>query len=134
MNMDTAKEKIPANNVKPHIFVIEDNPDIGFILEYYLNEEGFEVKLFPTALSFQRAFKHEMPDIILLDVMLPDGNGLELCEQIKLNPKTSSLPVLIMSAHASIADSEDCPAEEFIPKPFDLSYLVKKIRKYLPAA
>ena len=128
------KPIIEAPNHKPHIFVVEDNPDIGFILDYYLSEEGFRVNLFPTIAAFSNTFAIETPDIILLDVMLPDGNGLKLCEQIKHDPRTADLPVLMMSAHASIANNLSCPAEEFIPKPFDLEFLLNKIRCHLPAA
>jgi len=134
MKMETTIRDSHNIPYKPHIFVVEDNTDIGFILHYYLSEEGFEVKLFPTAAAFIDTFKVETPDIVLMDVMLPDGNGLELCERIKHDPRTADLPVLIMSAHASIANNMDCPAEEFIPKPFDLEFLLTKIKRHLPAA
>lgn len=126
--MDTEFKKLQR---KPNIFVIEDNEDIGYILDYYLKEEGFNVQLFTTVAEFLEIFKTQIPDIFLLDVMLPDGNGLEVCDQIKHDPRTSDLPVLIMSAHAKNEEKEDCEAEEFIEKPFDLSFLLKKIRQHL---
>ncbi|MBC8984941.1 response regulator transcription factor [Pedobacter sp. N36a] len=118
---------------KPEIYVVEDNQDIGFILEYVLTEEGFQVKLLSTAAEFKSAFKLALPDIFLLDVMLPDGNGIALCDQIKKDLRSKQLPVLIMSANADITASQACNADEFIPKPFDLSNLIAKIKHHLPA-
>lgn len=116
------------------IFVVEDNEDIGFILEFFLHEEGFQVKLLTTAAAFRNAMETELPDLILLDVMLPDGNGLDLCQGIKRDHRVKQLPVMIMSAHADGARVKACNAEEFIAKPFDLYALLKKIKTHLPAA
>lgn len=123
----------PSNH-KPEIYVVEDNQDIGFILEYVLTEEGFQVKLLSSAAEFKTAFNLALPDIFLLDVMLPDGNGIELCDQIKKDLRSKQLPVLIMSANADITSAHTCHADEFIPKPFDLSDLIDKIKHHLPAS
>ncbi|WP_222536899.1 response regulator transcription factor [Pedobacter polysacchareus] len=119
---------------RPEIYVVEDNQDIGFILEYVLTEEGFQVKLLSSAAEFTKAFHLALPDIFLLDVMLPDGSGIELCDQIKKDIRSKQLPVLIMSANADITAVQTCHADEFIPKPFDLTYLIDKIKHHLPAA
>jgi len=122
------------NNTKPRIYVVEDNYDIGFVLELFLNDEGFEVKLLPSAKAFKQALENELPDLFLLDVMLPDGNGIDLCHQLKNDPRSKRLPILIMSAHANENAAKNCEAEAFIAKPFDLSILLRKIKQYLPAA
>lgn len=122
------------NNTKPRIYVVEDNYDIGFVLELFLNDEGFDVKLLSTAKAFNRALENELPDLFLLDVMLPDGNGIDLCHQLKNNPRSKRLPILIMSAQAHENAAMNCEAEAFIAKPFDLSILLRKIKQYLPAA
>ncbi len=116
------------------IFVIEDNEDIGFILDYFLREEGFKVRLFARAEDFTKAFKHEVPDIFLVDVMLPDGDGIALCNLIKHDSRSAEVPVLIMSAHSDEAAVKRCKAEEFIPKPFDLIELGNTINTYLAAS
>lgn len=128
------KLTMEKSNHKPSIYVVEDNDDIGFILEYFLREEGFKVKLMTTASAFKQALREELPDIFLLDVMLPDGNGIELCNQIKSEVGSKQLPVIIMSANADISASQTCHAEEFIPKPFDLSNLLFKIKQRLAVA
>ncbi|AOM79368.1 response regulator [Pedobacter steynii] len=120
------------NTPKPRIYVVEDNYDIGFVLELFLNEEGFEVKLLPTAKEFKKAVKQELPDLFLLDVMLPDGNGIDLCHQIKKDPRSKRLPILIMSAQENADAAKNCEAEDFIAKPFDLFGLLHKIRQNLP--
>lgn len=113
------------------IFVIEDNEDIGFILDYFLREEGFKVRLFVSAEDFTNAFQYEVPDIFLVDVMLPDGDGISLCNLIKHDSRTSEVPVLMMSAHSDETDIRRCKAEEFIPKPFDLFKLTNTINSHL---
>ena len=87
-----------------------------------------------TAADFRIALDEDLPDVFLLDVMLPDGNGIELCHLIKNEARSKKLPVIIMSAHSDITESQACHAEEFISKPFDLSNLLSKIRQHLPAA
>jgi len=120
------------NTPKPRIYVVEDNYDIGLVLELFLNDEGFEVKLLATAKDFNTAVKQELPDLFLLDVMLPDGNGIDLCHQIRKDPRSSGLPVLIMSAHANEGAAKTCEAEGFIAKPFDLFTLLDTIKQNLP--
>lgn len=132
--MDTVLTIKKIIQTRPSIFVIEDNKDIGFIIELFLSEEGFNVQLFATAADFFKAFKNEIPDIFLVDVMLPDGNGIDLCDQIKHDLRVITAPVIIMSAHESVLAFKACGAEEFISKPFDLSHLLDKIKLHLPAA
>lgn len=115
-----------------NIFIVEDNYDIGYILNLFLEEEGFNVSLFPTIAEFKKDYKQSLPDLFLLDVMLPDGNGIELCNEIKQNQRSSHLPILVMSAHspAEKMSKETC-ADGFITKPFDLNGLLQEIKKHL---
>lgn len=118
--------------MKHTIYIVEDNADIGYALEYFLIEEGFTVKIFPSLSAFHVAYKNELPDLFLLDVMLPDGDGLELCREIKNNNRSENIPVLMMSAHspAEVLTKESC-ADGFILKPFDLMEISGKINSYL---
>ncbi|SHG43510.1 response regulator transcription factor [Pedobacter caeni] len=113
------------------IYIVEDDKDISFILDYFLREEGFNVSVFGTVSDFKNAIKTAVPDLFLLDVMLPDGDGITVCNQVKADPKTSYLPVIMMSAHVMDDSKIDCPAEEFIPKPFDLDRLLMRINYHL---
>lgn len=103
------------------IFIVEDNQDIGYILEYFLLDEGFAVSVFHTVANFRRALNSHLPDLFLLDVVLPDGDGLNLCDEIKERNRTGHLPVLVMSANTRAEKlSSNSYADGFIKKPFHL--------------
>lgn len=116
------------------IHIVEDDEDIRFIIAYILKENGYKVEISGTAGDFRKRIQKYHPDLILLDVMLPDGNGIDLCIALKTAESTHHIPIIIMSAHATEQSviQESC-AEEFISKPFDLDDLVALIQKHLPA-
>jgi len=118
----------------PNIYILEDNPDIGYILEFVLIEEGFNIQLYNCVSDLQAAVRKDLPDLFLLDVMLPDGNGIEMCHLIKTTAASSQLPVLMMSANTQATSVMECKAEAFIQKPFDLDAVVNTIREHLHAA
>src|SRR5690606_16304157 len=107
------------------IFIVEDNDHIRELLEFILVDKDYAVKSFPNARSFQNQITSKHPDLILMDIMLPDGNGLEMCNKLAHNDETSSIPVILMSAHAHI-DKNNCGVD-FIPKPFDVEDLINRI-------
>lgn len=107
------------------IFIVEDNDHIRELLEFILIDQDYAVKSFPNARSFQQLITTKHPDLILMDVMLPDGNGLEMCKTLGDNEDTCGIPVILMSAHANI--SKDNCAVDFIPKPFDVEDLINRI-------
>ncbi len=117
---------------KSDIYIIEDNEDIGYVLTYFLQDEGYNVSLFPTVADFNMAFEKSYPDLFLIDVMLPDGNGINVCTYIKKDLRTEQIPVILMSAHApaEIMSKESC-ANAFLNKPFDLQVLLGVIQKHI---
>ncbi|MBC7565485.1 MAG: response regulator transcription factor [Pedobacter sp.] len=120
---------------KKSIYIVEDNKDIGFILKYFLSDEGFDVELFETSAAFHTRLLLKVPDLFLLDVMLPDGDGLEICSEIKHDSCYKEKPVLLMSAHlpSEFERSKSC-ANSFIAKPFDLFVILNRVNEFLPAA
>ena len=120
---------------KKSIYIVEDNKDIGFILQYFLSDEGFDVELFETVAEFHARLLLKIPDLFLLDVMLPDGDGLEICSEIKHDSHYKERPVLIMSAHlpSDFEKAESC-ADRFIAKPFDLFVILNHVNRCLSAA
>lgn len=115
------------------IHVVEDDDDIRFIVEYILIESGYRVESSASANEFSKYIGHIRPDLILLDVMLPDGNGIEICRDLKSDLETQEIKVIIMSAHAAEkAVLEEACADDFISKPFDLDYLIDHVKKILP--
>ncbi|MEQ7801822.1 response regulator [Pedobacter sp. ASV1-7] len=115
-----------------NIWIVEDDADIGYILQLILNDEGFDATLFASASAFRAAIARDLPDLLLMDVMLPDGSGEELCAEVKSSRRSEHLPVLMMSAHAKLEQiTQRCAAEGFISKPFDLSQLLHIVKEQL---
>lgn len=116
------------------IQIVEDDADIRFIVEYILEDASYIVETFENAKAFLTRARRENVDLIILDVMLPDGNGIELSKDLKAHTNTSKIPVIIMSAHASLDQVfQEGKADEFIRKPFDLEFLVEKVGDVLKA-
>ncbi|MDQ7948095.1 MAG: response regulator [Pedobacter sp.] len=117
---------------KKCIYILEDNDDIRELISYLLTEENYEVHGYPTIQSFKKKMSIAPPDLVVLDVMLGDGNGLDVCDELKSDQRTQCIPVLMMSAHAGLADVKPkCRAEDFISKPFDINDFVRRIDRYL---
>jgi DNA-binding response OmpR family regulator len=121
--------------MKRSIHLVEDNEDIRYIVEFFLSDSDYQVKVSASVADFISSMEEPLPDLYLLDVMLPDGNGLEICRHIKENKNTKHIPVIIMSAHSNEAEvTRDSDANAFISKPFNLTDLAACIEKqFLPA-
>lgn len=111
------------------IFIVEDDDGIRELIEFLLLSQQYAVKTFPTARAFHQTVPDLIPDLFLLDIMLPDGNGIELCKGLKQDENTKHIPVVLMSAHADIRKTEG--ADDFIAKPFDVDDLLQRIGKQL---
>lgn len=111
------------------IFIVEDDNGIRELLEILLQTYNYDVETFGTVKSFKKGIPGKIPDLFLLDIMLPDGNGLQLCRELKNNEETGDVPVVLMSAHADINRREG--ANDFISKPFDVEELLNRIEKQL---
>ncbi|WP_316736663.1 response regulator transcription factor [Pedobacter aquatilis] len=105
------------------IFVLEDDDAILEVTKLILESEGFEVTGFSTVADFNQ--EKTLPDLYLLDIMLPDGNGMAVCESLKQGAETGDIPVILMSAHIDLAKrKESSGADSFIAKPFDVYALI----------
>ncbi|KQT35638.1 hypothetical protein ASG22_01030 [Chryseobacterium sp. Leaf405] len=113
------------------LFIVEDNEDIRYILKCYLEDEGFNISVFENVKTFRAMLHSNLPNIILLDVMLPDGNGLDLCNELKADSQLSNIPIIIMSAHLQLDKSHPIAANGFVKKPFDLEELSLTIKNHL---
>ncbi|WP_162618505.1 response regulator transcription factor [Pedobacter yulinensis] len=112
------------------IFLLEDDPDISDILAYVLDNNGYRVKATGRVSDFCSDIEQQRPDLIILDVMLPDGNGIDVCHKIKHENKWKNIPVIMMSAAYSAKDNicKDCGADGFISKPFDINHLLQRVQ------
>lgn len=114
------------------IHLVEDDEDIRFIIEYLLIDEGYEVDTYANATAFYNGFHVTGADLIILDVMLPDGNGIDICRKLKTDEKTAHIPIVIMSAHAAEKSIlEEACANAFISKPFDLNYFTEQVKRLI---
>lgn len=112
------------------VLIIDDDKDVLDVMEEALTYEGFDVHAVLETDDIFALLDQYRPDILLIDYLLRGVNGGELCSKIKKNPKTSGLPVVILSAYPKVVDSlgyRDC--DKFIPKPFNLNELVGHINQ-----
>ncbi len=114
--------------MKKTICILEDSPEILEIISIILEEENYQVCGFGTVAEFLAGFEIVHPALCLLDVMLPDGNGLDVCNYIKDNDKSWHIPVVIMTANSRMDEMKNrCDADDFISKPFDIDNLSRRV-------
>lgn len=116
------------------ILVIEDEEDILELIQFNLSREGYKVT---TALDGTKGLvvaQTKIPDLILLDLMLPGLDGLEICRQLKKNDKTARIPVIMVTAKGEESDivaGLELGADDYMPKPFSIKVLVSRVRALL---
>lgn len=119
------------------VLAVDDNRDILDVIELILEDSGFEVETLTTGHGLFEKIKEINPDIILLDIMLGDLDGRELCEQVKMRPETSMIPVILISASHNMADSvaqkQKGAPNAFIAKPFDINDLIGAVEFHTAA-
>lgn len=116
------------------IYCVEDDKSIREIEMYTLQSTGFETKGFEDGHSFFEELKEEKPDLILLDVMLPDEDGISILTKLKKNPDTSDIPVIIASAKGEEYDKIkglDTGADDYLAKPFGMMEMISRIKAVL---
>ena len=113
------------------VYLLDDDPDICQLAERILQRAGYRVRLFFTAREFIAQLHLTLPDIIILDIILPDGNGLDICRLLSGQPPTSSIPVLIISGFTEHLNSyKSAGAWSFIDKPFLAEELLSKLKVF----
>ncbi|MDY0296331.1 MAG: response regulator transcription factor [Acidobacteriota bacterium] len=121
-------------NQQPVIAAIEDEPDILELIRVHLEKAGFRVKTFAAALPFFEYLKEERPDLILLDLMLPDISGIEICRKVKSNRRWEEIPILMLTAKSEeddIVQGLDMGADDYMVKPFSTRELTARVRAVL---
>ena len=116
------------------ILVIEDEPDIRKNLEYNLAREGFAVIGAASITEAESNLSMQTFNLILLDLMLPDGSGLDLCKKIKADSKTESIPIIILTAKDDEVDKVvgfEIGADDYVTKPFSVRELILRVKAVL---
>ncbi|MGQ9688711.1 MAG: response regulator [Desulfobaccales bacterium] len=119
---------------KEHILVVEDEEDILELLRYNLTKEGFRVTGATSGEEALRAAKTLLPDLVLLDLMLPGIDGLEICRRLKQDSRTQHLPVVMVTAkgeEADIVTGLELGADDYLTKPFSPRVLLARVRAVL---
>ncbi|MEE9273523.1 MAG: phosphate regulon transcriptional regulator PhoB [Robiginitomaculum sp.] len=123
--------------MKPLILIIEDEQTQAQILQYNLEVENYRVKHAATADEGLLLIREYNPDLILLDWMLPDMSGIEVCRQIKVNPETKTIPVIMLTARGTEDDKVrglDVGADDYVVKPNSIKELIARIKANLRKA
>jgi two-component system alkaline phosphatase synthesis response regulator PhoP len=113
------------------IYIVDDEENIREILDYNLTKNGYKVKSFKDGGSFLDSFKQLKPDLVILDLMLPDTDGFDICRQIK---KESGVPIIILSARGEELDKVlglELGADDYMVKPFGVRELLARIKNVL---
>ena len=116
------------------ILVVDDERDILELVEYNLSKDGYHVSCVTTGEDALKAARGDLPDLIVLDLMLPGLDGLEVCRTLKGDPKTSRMPIVMLTAKGEEADvvtGLELGADDYITKPFSPRVLVARIRAVL---
>ncbi len=119
---------------KAKIFIVDDEDDILDLVDYVLSKEGYQVERFRTGEEILRKVKTDLPDLILLDLMLPGVDGLDVCKVLKHTSDTANIPIIMLTAkgeEADIVTGLELGADDYIPKPFSTKILLARVKAVL---
>ena len=117
-----------------HVLVVEDDPDIADLVTRYLEKAGYAAARVSSGRDALDAVRAKAPDLIVLDVMLPHVDGLEVCRLLRANELTASIPIIMLTARAEESErivGLEMGADDYIPKPFSPNELVARVRALL---
>ena len=116
------------------ILIVDDERDLVQVVEFNLRQAGFETIAAYDGEQALAAVRHRLPDLVLLDLMLPDLPGTEICRNLKSNPRTKSVPVIMLTARGEEVDRVvgfELGADDFVTKPFSVRELVLRVKAVL---
>ena len=117
-----------------HILIIEDEDNIAVALEFLMSRDGHSHRRLSSGREALAAIRQDRPDLVLLDIMLPDVSGYQIVQELRADPSLRDVRVLMMTARGSALEQKrglELGADGFISKPFDLSELRGEIRRLL---
>jgi two-component system phosphate regulon response regulator PhoB len=117
-----------------HVIIVEDEPDIAELVQLHLERQGYRVSAYGTGREGLDAIRRYVPDLVVLDVMLPDLDGREVCRAMRSDEDLAEVPVLMFSARSEDIDvvmGLEIGADDYVTKPFSPAVLVSRIRNLL---
>ncbi len=129
---------VPCGGNRPNkrVLVIEDDANILLSLEFVLEREGYEVRTATSGRHGLATMRRDRPDLVILDLMLPDLSGYEVCERARGEPELAKTPILILTARAQDAERQNglqSGASEYLTKPFRVSDLIHRVAQLVQA-
>ncbi len=118
----------------PLIYIVEDDTNIREIESFALKNSGYNIADFESALEFNKALQNKIPDLILLDIMLPDEDGLMILKRLRSTPETKKIPIIMVTAKTTEIDKVkglDSGADDYITKPFGIMELISRVKALL---
>ena len=119
---------------KEQILVVDDEEDLLELVQYNLGKEGYRVTCVATGEDAMRAARTRLPDLVVLDVLLPSVDGLEVCRLLKSDPRTKHIPILMLTAKGEESDivaGLELGADDYVTKPFSPRVLVARVKAAL---
>lgn len=122
------------NNKQVKVLLVDDEPNIIVALEFLMEQQGYLVRTAYNGLSALRAIENELPDLIILDVMMPEMDGFEVAKAVRDNPACSDIPIVFLTAKGTSDDKwkgYESGGEVYLIKPFDNDELVNTIKELI---
>ncbi|HHO47266.1 MAG TPA: response regulator [Desulfobacteraceae bacterium] len=117
-----------------HVLIVDDEPNIVLSLKFLINQQGYEVRTAGSGEEALQALAEKIPDLILLDVMMPKPDGYEICQRIRSTPAWKDIPVIMLTAKGRDVEKQKglaMGADDYITKPFATHELIAKVRAVL---
>jgi len=116
------------------VLIVEDEPDIRDLIAHHLTREGYRCRTATTGAEALRRINTTLPDLVVLDLMLPEMDGLEVCRRMRADPAAASVPIIMLTAKADEVDRVvglELGADDYVAKPFSPKELVARVRAVL---
>ena len=119
------------------VLVVEDSPDIAELIKHYLDKAGYDTAVYASGRDGLVAARQSPPDAVILDIMLPGMDGMQVCQALRSEPSTAALPILMLTARGEEADRVrglELGADDYVTKPFSPKELVARVGALLRRA
>lgn len=123
-----------ASRISKKVLIVEDEQDILELVKLYLEKDGFRALTAMTGREALKKVKEEKPDLVILDLMLPEIDGLEVCKRLRSVPETAMLPIIMLTAKAEESDTIvglELGADDYVTKPFSPKAIVARVKALL---